>query len=217
VEPCAAFDVVVSRFRRHGSCRPDRRPAVDPRRGVCPASGAGCAGRLRPTAQAGAPGDADRRPEMSAQHVRRGGGLRSRRRALPHSQALRDDSRSPAQNQSWVNRAATIDQVGRVAGGIPDTCSPVGTGGQSGCSMTGTANIPTNAAPAAPKRPRRPPTGSEGGRKVDRRAGLRLLPLPGQGEVSKLASLLASAAWVRVERAQGSRAREASATPHPAD
>lgn len=50
--------------------------------------------------------------------------------------ALRNDKPIPAQNQSWVNRAATIDQVGRVAGGIPDTCSPVGTGGQSGCSLT---------------------------------------------------------------------------------
>ncbi len=49
--------------------------------------------------------------------------------------ALRNDKPIPAQNQSWVNRAATMDQVGRVAGGIPDTCSPVGTGGQSGCSM----------------------------------------------------------------------------------
>ena len=50
-------------------------------------------------------------------------------------QAPRNDKPIPAQNQSWVNRAATMDQVGRVAGGIPDTCSPVGTGGQSGCSM----------------------------------------------------------------------------------
>ena len=49
--------------------------------------------------------------------------------------ALRDNRPIPAQNQSWVNRAATMDQVGRVAGGIPDTCSPVGSGGQSGCSM----------------------------------------------------------------------------------
>ncbi|WP_230481792.1 hypothetical protein [Sphingomonas sp. Leaf21] len=48
---------------------------------------------------------------------------------------LRDDKPIAAQNQSWVNRAATMDQVGRVAGGIPDTCSPVGTGGQSGCSI----------------------------------------------------------------------------------
>ena len=38
-------------------------------------------------------------------------------------------------NQSWVNRAATVDQVSRVAGGLPDTCSPVGTGGQTGCAQ----------------------------------------------------------------------------------
>lgn len=38
-------------------------------------------------------------------------------------------------NQSWVNRAATVDQVSRVAGGLPDTCSVVGTGGQSGCAL----------------------------------------------------------------------------------
>lgn len=38
-------------------------------------------------------------------------------------------------NQSWVNRTAAADQVGRVAGGLPDTCSPVGTGGQSGCAL----------------------------------------------------------------------------------
>ncbi|BCA61735.1 hypothetical protein HMP09_0969 [Sphingomonas sp. HMP9] len=48
---------------------------------------------------------------------------------------LRDDKPIAAKNQSWVNRAATMDQVGRVAGGLPDTCSPVGTGGQSGCAM----------------------------------------------------------------------------------
>ncbi len=41
----------------------------------------------------------------------------------------------PAANQSWVNRAQTVDEVGRVAGGLPDTCSPVGTGGQSGCAL----------------------------------------------------------------------------------
>ena len=40
-----------------------------------------------------------------------------------------------AANQSWVNRAATVDQVGREAAGLPDTCSPVGTGGQSGCAL----------------------------------------------------------------------------------
>jgi len=37
-------------------------------------------------------------------------------------------------NQSWVNRAATIDEVGRKAGGLPNTCSPIGSGGQTGCT-----------------------------------------------------------------------------------
>ena len=37
-------------------------------------------------------------------------------------------------DQSWVNRTATMDEVGRKAGGLPDTCSPVGSGGQSGCT-----------------------------------------------------------------------------------
>ena len=48
--------------------------------------------------------------------------------------ALREPA-NPAATQSWVNRQATIDDVGRVAGGLPDTCSPVGTGGQSGCAL----------------------------------------------------------------------------------
>ena len=48
---------------------------------------------------------------------------------------LRDDKPIAAQNQSCVNRAASMDQLGRVAGGLPDTCSAVGTGGQSGCAL----------------------------------------------------------------------------------
>ena len=48
---------------------------------------------------------------------------------------LRDSGPIAAQNQSWVNRAAQIDDVSRTAGGLPDTCSPVGSGGQTGCSM----------------------------------------------------------------------------------
>jgi len=46
-------------------------------------------------------------------------------RELPH----------PAANNSWVNRAATIDQVSREAGGLPNTCSVNGSGGQTGCSQ----------------------------------------------------------------------------------
>ena len=44
------------------------------------------------------------------------------------------ESKADAATQSWVNRAATIDEVGRVAGGLPNTCSPVGSGGQTGCT-----------------------------------------------------------------------------------
>lgn len=48
---------------------------------------------------------------------------------------LRRPLEVPAQNQSWVNRAATVDRVGRVAGGLPNTCSPIGAGGQTGCGI----------------------------------------------------------------------------------
>ncbi len=48
---------------------------------------------------------------------------------------LRDTGPVAVPNQSWVNRAAEIDQTSRVAGGLPNTCSPVGTGGQTGCSV----------------------------------------------------------------------------------
>ncbi|MEO6215641.1 MAG: hypothetical protein ABIO86_06400 [Sphingomonas sp.] len=47
---------------------------------------------------------------------------------------LRDEHPIAPQNQSWVNRAATMDEVGRRAGGLPDTCSPVGSGGATGCT-----------------------------------------------------------------------------------
>ncbi|WP_174280207.1 hypothetical protein [Sphingomonas bacterium] len=49
---------------------------------------------------------------------------------------LRDEGAAQAApNQSWVNRTAVADQAGRVAAGLPDTCSAVGTGGQSGCAL----------------------------------------------------------------------------------
>ncbi len=48
---------------------------------------------------------------------------------------LRDDKPIPAQNQSWAARTETADEIGRVAGGLPDTCSPVGSGGQTGCAL----------------------------------------------------------------------------------
>ena len=60
---------------------------------------------------------------------------------------LRETAPSAA-NESWANRAATVDQVSRVAGGLPDSCSAVGTGGQSGCAQA------YNRAYAADKRAR---------------------------------------------------------------
>ncbi len=48
---------------------------------------------------------------------------------------LRQATEIPARNQSWVNRAATADQISRVAGGLPDTCSPIGSGGHTGCAL----------------------------------------------------------------------------------
>ncbi len=60
---------------------------------------------------------------------------------------LRESAPSAA-NQSWVNRAAAVDQASRIAGGLPDTCSPIGTGGQSGCALA------ANRAYAAEKRQR---------------------------------------------------------------
>jgi hypothetical protein len=39
---------------------------------------------------------------------------------------------SPAGN-AWGNKVRSTDEASRMAAGVPDTCSAVGTGGQSGC------------------------------------------------------------------------------------
>ena len=44
-------------------------------------------------------------------------------------------SRIAERTTSWVNRAADMDEVGRIAGGLPNTCSVIGTGGQTGCTQ----------------------------------------------------------------------------------
>lgn len=49
--------------------------------------------------------------------------------------ALRSEGPIPPQNQSWAARALTLDDVSRRASGIPNTCSPIGTGGQTGCTL----------------------------------------------------------------------------------
>lgn len=48
---------------------------------------------------------------------------------------LRNTAPIPPQKQSWAAKQAVNDEVGREAGGLPNTCSPVGTGGQSGCTQ----------------------------------------------------------------------------------
>ncbi len=48
---------------------------------------------------------------------------------------LRSERKIPPAAQSWVNRAATIDEVGRVAGALPNTCSTIGSAGQTGCTL----------------------------------------------------------------------------------
>ena len=48
---------------------------------------------------------------------------------------LRGSGPIPPQRQSWVNRVAADEQTSRVAAGLPNTCSVVGSGGATGCSQ----------------------------------------------------------------------------------
>ena len=47
---------------------------------------------------------------------------------------LRDAGPIPPKRQAWNNRVEADEQTAREAAGLPDTCSPVGTGGQTGCA-----------------------------------------------------------------------------------
>ena len=46
---------------------------------------------------------------------------------------LREAAEPAPQNQAWANRTTTAEAVSRSAAGLPNSCSPVGTGGQTGC------------------------------------------------------------------------------------
>lgn len=48
---------------------------------------------------------------------------------------LRNTTEPAAKNQAWTNRVATAASTSRVAAGLPDTCSTVGSGGQTGCAL----------------------------------------------------------------------------------
>lgn len=47
---------------------------------------------------------------------------------------LRNEGPVEVQRQSWAAKTDRMDEVAREAGGLPDTCSPAGTGGQTGCN-----------------------------------------------------------------------------------
>jgi hypothetical protein len=47
---------------------------------------------------------------------------------------LRDSGPIPKQNQAWANRVSDMREIDRRAGGVPNSCSPIGTAGQTGCS-----------------------------------------------------------------------------------
>lgn len=46
---------------------------------------------------------------------------------------FRDLPNRSAAAQAWTARMATVDEANRV--GLPNSCSPVGAGGQSGCTL----------------------------------------------------------------------------------
>ena len=46
--------------------------------------------------------------------------------------SLRDKPKDDAPAQAWTNRVETVEEVNRA--GLPNSCSPIGTGGQTGCS-----------------------------------------------------------------------------------
>lgn len=50
--------------------------------------------------------------------------------------ALRGAGPIPGPRQAWTNRVAADEQTSRAAAGLPDTCSAVGSGGQTGCARS---------------------------------------------------------------------------------
>ncbi|MBQ1496916.1 MAG: hypothetical protein IIZ38_01240 [Sphingomonas sp.] len=45
---------------------------------------------------------------------------------------FRNQPKQDAASQAWTNRVETVEEVNRA--GLPNSCSPVGTGGQTGCT-----------------------------------------------------------------------------------
>lgn len=47
--------------------------------------------------------------------------------------AFRGKKQQTAPNNAWSNKVRSADDASRMAAGVPNTCSAVGSGGQSGC------------------------------------------------------------------------------------
>lgn len=56
----------------------------------------------------------------------------SERYRLPRAARGRHAAENPA-NNAWANKVRANEDASRTAAGLPDTCSAVGSGGQSGC------------------------------------------------------------------------------------
>lgn len=48
---------------------------------------------------------------------------------------LRNEGPVAVKNQSWAAKTDRIDEISREAGGLPNTCSVVGSGGATGCTQ----------------------------------------------------------------------------------
>lgn len=44
-------------------------------------------------------------------------------------------TRPTAANRTWASRVESLDEIGREGGSVPNSCSPTGTAGQTGCTQ----------------------------------------------------------------------------------
>ena len=68
---------------------------------------------------------------------------------------LRNDVPVAPENQSWAAKQDRMDEVSRAAGGVPNSCSPVGTAGQTGCNVQMMERVRGDARDGTTTPPRR--------------------------------------------------------------
>jgi hypothetical protein len=67
---------------------------------------------------------------------------------------LRNEGPVKVENQAWAAKTDRMDEIAREAGGLPNTCSPVGSGGQTGCTQVMLERARADARSGASKPPR---------------------------------------------------------------